>query len=121
MNHEIGQRIKAHRNRMGLTQSQLGQAMGVQKSAIQKYECGNVTSIKVDMLHKFADVFGVSISSMLGEQMTLREFNDKLYEDFGVVGVELMSRFAELDDKGRMKVLIYTQDIQLTYSRKGDD
>ena len=43
---DIGQKIKSARVAKGLTQQELGNIIGVQKSAIAKYENGKVVNIK---------------------------------------------------------------------------
>ena len=44
---ELGQKIKEARLQKGLTQEELGKIVGLQKSAIAKYENGRVVNIKV--------------------------------------------------------------------------
>lgn len=51
---EIGQRIKEARLQKGLTQEELGKIVGLQKSAIAKYESGRVVNIKRSTLQKLA-------------------------------------------------------------------
>lgn len=51
---EIGQKIKEARLRKGLTQEGLGKIVGLQKSAIAKYENGRVVNIKRSTLQKLA-------------------------------------------------------------------
>lgn len=51
---EIGQKIKEARLQKGLTQEELGNIVGVQKSAIAKYESGRVVNIKRSTLQKLA-------------------------------------------------------------------
>ena len=51
---EIGQKIKEARILKGLTQEELGNMVGLQKSAIAKYENGRVVNIKRSTLQKLA-------------------------------------------------------------------
>lgn len=51
---DIGQKIKEARLRKGLTQEELGNIVGLQKSAIAKYENGRVVNIKRSTLQKLA-------------------------------------------------------------------
>lgn len=51
---EIGQIIRNARIAKGLTQEELGRIVGVQKSAIAKYESGRVVNIKRSTLQKLA-------------------------------------------------------------------
>ena len=56
---EIGLRIKTARIAKGMTQQELGDILGVQKSAIAKYESGRVVNIKRSTLKKIADVLDI--------------------------------------------------------------
>ena len=62
----MGAIIKQLRLQKGLTQEELGKVIGVQKSAIRKYESGMVQNIKRSSIKKLADFFGVSPSYLLG-------------------------------------------------------
>lgn len=50
----VGQKIKEARLQKGLTQEELGKIVGLQKSAIAKYENGRVVNIKRSTLQKLA-------------------------------------------------------------------
>ena len=56
---DIGEKIRNARVNKGLTQEQLGDILGVQKSAIAKYENGRVVNIKRSTLKKISDVLGI--------------------------------------------------------------
>ena len=43
----VGEKIKALRKSLGLTQTELGQRVGVQKNAVSKWECGRVEDIEI--------------------------------------------------------------------------
>lgn len=64
---EIGKRIKDARISKGLTQEQLGSLVGVQKSAIAKYESGRVVNIKRSTLHKLAEALDIRGSDLFIE------------------------------------------------------
>lgn len=55
----IGAKIKTARLAKGLTQEELGNILGVQKSAIAKYESGRVVNIKRTTLKKISDVLSI--------------------------------------------------------------
>ena len=61
-----GDIIKKLRKDNKLTQEQLGNLIGVQKSAIAKYENGRVENLKRSTIEKLAEVFGVTPSYILG-------------------------------------------------------
>ena len=56
---EIGQKIRNARVAKGLTQQELGAMVGVQKSAIAKYENGKVVNIKRSTLQKIASALSI--------------------------------------------------------------
>lgn len=57
---KTGELIRKLRTEKGLTQEQLGEMLGVQKSAIAKYENGRVENIKRTTLNKLATIFDIS-------------------------------------------------------------
>lgn len=61
-----GERIKQLRKQHKMTQEQLGQIIGVQKAAIQKYEKGTVQNIKRVSLIKLAEVLETTPEYILG-------------------------------------------------------
>lgn len=56
---DVGEKIKTARLSKGMTQEQLGEIVGVQKSAIAKYENGRVVNIKRSTLKKISDVLEI--------------------------------------------------------------
>lgn len=64
---EIGKLIKEARISKGLTQEELGKLVGVQKSAIAKYENGRVVNIKRSTLQKLAEVLNLRGSDLVIE------------------------------------------------------
>lgn len=59
--------IRELRKKKGLTQQELGEYLGVQKTAISYYESGKRQPTP-DMLMKMADLFGVSVDVILGRE-----------------------------------------------------
>ena len=82
----IGRRIRAIRIEKGMSQAELGQAMGLTADRIQKYENG-VRKPKFDMLKQFAYVLGVEtialmdpvVSNYIGAMFAFFEM-EELYE-----------------------------------------
>ena len=62
---EIGQKIKKARIERGMTQQELGNIIGVQKSAIAKYENGRVVNIKRSTLQKIAKALNMRPSELV--------------------------------------------------------
>lgn len=62
---EVGSLIKEARLAKGLTQEELGKLVGVQKSAIAKYESGRVVNIKRSTLQKLATALSLKGSDLI--------------------------------------------------------
>lgn len=78
----MADRIKERRTAMGLTQEELGQKLGVQKSAIAKYENGRVENIKRSVILKMAEILQCS-------PVYLLDFDDE-DEDPNILYFEMM-------------------------------
>ena len=61
----IGERIKGLRKGKKLTQSQLGEFLGVEKSAVAKWENGRTKNLKRETIQAMAQLFGVRPSYIL--------------------------------------------------------
>lgn len=64
---EIGKLIKDARIAKGFTQEELGKFVGVQKSAIAKYENGRVVNIKRSTLQRLAKALDLKGSDLIIE------------------------------------------------------
>ena len=100
---EIGQKIKAARIKKGLTQEELGNRIGVQKSAIAKYENGRVVNIKRSTLQKIAKELDLRPSELIFEEkiskdpvgMAERHFEMIMDEDLQEIFEDFKSLSAE--------------------------
>lgn len=63
----LGERIKYHRKRLGLTQEQLAERMGVSAQAVSKWE-NNLSCPDISILPELAEVFGISLDALLGRE-----------------------------------------------------
>ena len=61
----MGKKIKEQRKRKGLTQEELAEKLGLQKSAIAKYENGRVENIKRSVIAKMAEVLECTPSYLM--------------------------------------------------------
>ena len=61
-----GDRIKEYRERKGLTQEELGKAIGTTKQTIFKYETGKITNIPYDKVEEIAAVLEVDPWDIIG-------------------------------------------------------
>ena len=63
---EMAKRIKERRLAMGFTQEELAKKLGLQKSAIAKYENGRVENIKRSTISNMASVLNCSPAYLMG-------------------------------------------------------
>mgnify|MGYP005767247681 FL=1 len=63
---DMADRIKQQRIKMGYTQEELGQKLGLQKSAIAKYENGRVENMKRSVIVNMAKVLECSPAYLMG-------------------------------------------------------
>lgn len=64
----VGEYIKKLRLEAGYSQEQLGSMLGVQRAAVQKWECGRVQNLKRETIKKLAELFDVSPSSFIDSE-----------------------------------------------------
>ena len=78
-----GEMIKYYRKKLDLTQEELGNYVGVQKSAIAKYENGRIENLKRSTIEKLSELFGILPSELLGISAT----NNVMSNTTNVIGV----------------------------------
>lgn len=124
MGSSIGRKIRNLRLSHNLTQEQLGTILGVNKSAVQKYESGDVKNLKRETIKRLCNhfraypydfifepgeywldkEFGDLISIELQEQLQLSDCDNNEFMNF-------FTRKFELNDIGYQKVLNYMDDL----------
>lgn len=64
---KISEKIKRGRKQLGLTQTEFGKKLGVQKNAVSKWECGRVEDIPSSKIKIMAELFHVPISYLVDD------------------------------------------------------
>lgn len=64
----LGDKIRIHRKALGLTQTELGEKLGVKVNAVSKWECGRVEDIPTSKIKALANIFGVSPSYLIDDE-----------------------------------------------------
>lgn len=64
----MGNKIRTARTEKGMSQEELGNLIGVQKSTIAKYENGRVVNIKINTLKKISNILGIKPSELICEE-----------------------------------------------------
>lgn len=123
----MGDRIKHLRILAGLSQEELGNRVGVQRAAINKYEKGTVTNIPIQTIEKMATVFDVSPTYIVGwdtlntnplaaEAKILRGVK----HFYGQEVVDAIHIYTNLNDIGKKRVCQVLEEMSALYSN-GDD
>ena len=71
--------IKTLRERNGWTQEELGEKVGVKKSAVAKWENGRVENLKRNMIESLSSIFGVTPSYLMGWDNGERNFHPAIF------------------------------------------
>jgi transcriptional regulator with XRE-family HTH domain len=99
----VGRRVRAYRLARGMSQTALGDKVGVTFQQIQKYESGT-NRIGSSRLKKVATVLDVGIGALFAEQENGQSDHDPLTEILSQPGAaRLLRAFAAITDK-RLRV-----------------
>jgi transcriptional regulator with XRE-family HTH domain len=117
----IGERIKSLRLLADMSQEELGNRVGVQRAAINKYEKGIVTNIPISTIEKMADLFDVSPTYIVGwgDSGNPLALEVKVLQGvkrfYGGDCVDLIEEYVSLNQQGKKRVHQYVQDISRVY------
>lgn len=108
---EIGKRVHCHRRRLGLSQSELGEKLGITFQQVQKYERG-FNRISAGRLLQMADIFAIPVAALFphansdGDQAELAA-QDALSEMLITTdGRRLSLAFLKIEDRHVRKTII---------------
>lgn len=106
----MGDRIKERRLFMGYTQDELGALLGLQKSAVAKYENGRVENIKRSVIAKMAKVLCCSPSYLMGWE-ELEESSKYIVRPYIIaertesIPDELLNAYMTLNEVGKKEAI----------------
>ena len=95
----IGYRIKEARERLGLTQTELGQKVGVTGSAITNYE-KETSHPKEQVIYKLMETLGVDANYLFQDCMHIPPKDN----DIALSEYEHIKKYRDLDDHGKKMV-----------------
>lgn len=67
MDQTLGKRISSHRKKLGMTQDQLAEKLGVTAQAVSKWE-NDQSCPDISTLPRLAEIFGISVDALLGKE-----------------------------------------------------
>jgi len=101
------ERLKEAREQKGYTQTQLGEMVGVTKSAIANYETG-VSSAKEQVLIKLMGALGVDANFLWQDEMNIQQKNNLT---LSIREQEIIKKYRLLDGNGKRKADEYIDDL----------
>lgn len=116
----MGLRLRSIRTMMGMTQDELAKKVGVNRSAIQKYESGIVENVPVRTLEALAEALEVAPQDLMGWSETSVTRNQHITlagvrRMFGAQYEELILAFHKLDSVGQGIGLRIIHDLDKIY------
>ena len=122
MSNIIGERIKYLRTLADMSQEELGNRVGVQRAAINKYEKGSVTNIPISTIEKIAVVFDVSPTYLVGwDNIEVNPLSAEVKvlqgvkQFYGGDVIEIIEQYVHLNSIGKKRVLQYLDDVSRLY------
>lgn len=118
---KTGEIIKKYRLQLGLSQRELGEKVGVNKAAVQKWESGAVKNLKKEKIKSLATIFNISPNELLEynsptdkdydewentyNQNNELALNIKIAEMYGNNSAIAIDKFTKLDNTDQEKVI----------------
>ena len=92
--------LKYLREKKGISQLQLAQALGITQQSVNKYE-NQTTEPDIDMLINMADFFDTSIDFLLGHTNIERKYEVTYDTELNEEEIRVMEGYREVDKAGK--------------------
>lgn len=112
----ISDRIKERRLFMNYTQENLASKLGLQKSAIAKYENGRVENLKRSVILKMADILECTPSYLMGWEEENKKYRDVSKEKNDTEQLKIFKYYNQLNYTGKKEAEKRIEE--LTYIEK---
>ncbi len=131
----VGEKISLRRKKLGLTLEDVGNAVGVSKSTVKKWESGFIANMRRDKIAALAKILQMNPSEFInsddvyyekGSDMKNSLSESELYKEinkiFGKKVVDLVQIFVNFNEEGQEKLLDTASDMaQLDRYKKGGE
>ena len=105
--------LKIRRKELGLTLAQIAEQIGVTEATVQRWESGNIKSLRHERITKLAEILGVSPAVLMGWEEVIsknsknKDFSlrNKITETYGKTVCEMIDKFLRLDNIDRAKII----------------
>ena len=71
---DIGKKISDRRKQLGLTLEEVGDAVGVGKSTVRKWENGIIKNMRMDKVHTLANVLQMNYTDLIPGELSIRKY-----------------------------------------------
>lgn len=121
----VGSTIRKLRIEKGMTQTELGELLGVKKAAVQKWESGQVQNLKQSTVKALSEIFGKNpivfifdSNELLNSERIRHELDilEQIEILYGKDILRLMEVFTDLSDHNQAKLLDYAYDLSVIES-----
>lgn len=113
----LGEKIRARRKELGMTMEDLGRAVGVQRSAINKYEKDMIKDMKESTIRSLAKALDVSPMYLLEEDT--KESGFKRLEVTGRKGHGMIGSIAAVPHSGKASPIVKAKRMKGVISTPG--
>jgi transcriptional regulator with XRE-family HTH domain len=113
---EFKDRLKSERLRLGLTQKQLAEKIGVTDRTIQNYERGVKNTARFEHVRALAAVFGISTDALTGDKPEVQ--SDQATMERLVEQVKALFAGGELSEADKEAVLLEITEAYFNAKRK---
>ena len=97
----IGEKIRKHRKALKMTQTELGERLGVQKNAVSKWETGRVEDIPTGKIRQMAEIFDVPLAYLMQDELSVSATDGE--QD------RLAQLYDTLNDEGRRQLMTFAR------------
>ncbi|MBO1696325.1 helix-turn-helix domain-containing protein [[Clostridium] symbiosum] len=116
----MADRIKERRIAMNYTQEELAQKLGLQKSAIAKYENGRVENIKRSVIARMAEILGCSPAYLMGWDTNVGPILNGMKQKKTGVTINVLGRVAAGTPIEAIEDVIDTEEITEEMAATGE-
>lgn len=107
----LGERIKERRHELGLTLNEISIALGVKEATVQRYESGEIKTLKYDTIVNLADILKTT-PAVLMDWETKKIAPTVWSDEQAKLNIELFSKLSDEKKDEALRYLRYLASLQ---------
>ena len=107
----FGERLRALREKAGLTQEQLAKSLNINRGTLRTYECGRIPGI--DTLDLAAKYFGVPLDYLMGRTTATQEKNIPVCDYLGITEKSAENIITITQSGGDVDILLERDELKV--------